>query len=263
MAKCVVEMAKTVETMEKEHAGACAEDLETARGHTPGRTVKNHKAWIRIHSLKATKTKSHSQKKSDSSVATFLDTRSDDDLMKAFIAGDTAAMEVLFDRHRRAVFGWFLQHAECRSEAEDMYQETWLRVIRSADSYTRGNFRAWLWRIARNLAVDHAKKMKPALTLDSPVSDEDASGTTFIDAVPDATVVHALANMEMSERQSRLRAAVNDLSAALREVVLLRINSELDFAEIAELLHLPLGTVLARMHNAKIKLKETLVKEDR
>ncbi len=183
--------------------------------------------------------------------------------MRSFIAGDTTAMEVLFDRHRSAVFTWLLHHAECRAEAEDMYQEAWLRIIRSAESYTSGNFGAWLWRIVRNLATDRARKKRPALTLDAPAVDEESDGATIVDAVPDATAVHALEKLETEERRSRLRAAVNGLSAALKEVVLLRINAELDFTDIAELLHIPLGTVLARMHNAKAKLKEMLAKEER
>ena len=185
---------------------------------------------------------------------------SDDELMRAFIDGDTAAMEALFNRHRRELFGWLVLHAENRSEAEDIYQETWLRVLENASAYTPdGNFRAWLWRIARNLAADRARKKKPALILDAPSGEDDEA--PMLDSIPDETAVHALAGMEADERRARVRTAVGRLSAALRDVVLLRVNGELEFREIAQTLDLPLGTVLARMHNAVAKLKKMLVKE--
>ncbi len=187
-------------------------------------------------------------------------TRSDDELMRAFIAGDTAAMEALFDRHRRAVFGWLVRHAEDRAEAEDLYQEVWLRVIRGAPSYKPGSFNAWLWRIVRNHAADHARRKKPALSLDAPVDGEE-DGASFVDSIPDSAAVHALDGMDAAERRERVGSAVASLSAALREVVLLRVNAELEFREIAELLHLPLGTVLARMHNAVAKLKRMVARE--
>jgi RNA polymerase sigma-70 factor (ECF subfamily) len=185
---------------------------------------------------------------------------SDDELMRAFIDGDTTAMEALFNRHRRELFGWLVLHAENRSEAEDIYQETWLRVLENASAYTPdGNFRAWLWRIARNLAADRARKKKPALILDAPSGEDDEA--PMLDSIPDETAVHALAGMEADERRARVRTAVGRLSAALRDVVLLRVNGELEFREIARTLDLPLGTVLARMHNAVAKLKKMLVKE--
>ena len=67
--------------------------------------------------------------------------------------------------------------------------------------------------------------------------------------------------MDAAERRERVGSAVASLSATLREVVLLRVNAELEFREIAELLHLPLGTVLARMHNAVAKLKRMVARE--
>lgn len=185
---------------------------------------------------------------------------SDDELMRAFIAGDTAAMEALFDRHRKAVFGWLVRHAADRAEAEDLYQEAWLRIIRGAGAYEPGNFAAWMWRIVRNLAADRAKKMKPALILDAPVDCEDGD-SLLVDTIEDSAAVHALDGMEAAERRQRVGAAIGRLSAALKEVVTLRINAELEFREIAEMLNLPLGTVLARMHNAVAKLKQMILAE--
>lgn len=185
---------------------------------------------------------------------------SDDDLVRAFIAGETAAMEALFDRYRKAVFGWLVRHTESRSEAEDLYQDVWLRVIRGVEAYTPGNFKAWLWRIVRNHAADNARRKRPALILDSP-GEAVEDGDSLIDAIPDPDAVHVLDGLDVAERRARLSAAVERLSPPLKEVVLLRIQAELDFREIAELLNRPLGTVLARMHSAVARLKAIIAQE--
>ena len=183
------------------------------------------------------------------------DTRSDDDLIGAFKAGDGLAMEALFGRYRKPVYAWLLRTAPDHAEAEDLYQEIWLKVIRGVDSYEAGNFRAWFWRVVRNTAVDRARKHLATPILDEPLRDE-ADAETRVEQVADETAVSALARMEAAERQSFLRRAVDGLSARLKEVVLLRIHGELEFREIAQMLGLPLGTVLGRMNLAVKKLRE-------
>ena len=178
----------------------------------------------------------------------------DEALINAFKAGDASALEMLFRRYRRPVFGWLLQATGDRADAEDLYQEVWLRIVRSASGYTAGGFRSWLWRIVRNGLIDHARKRQPRLTLDEPLSDEEGSEAQ-VDALADPSFVSALEKMEEEERRVQLRAAIASLSMPLREVVLLRIEGELSFQEIADLLGLKLGTVLARMHHAVRKIK--------
>ena len=185
------------------------------------------------------------------------DTRSDDELIGAFKAGDGLAMEALFGRYRKPVYAWLLRTAPDHAEAEDLYQEVWLKVIRSVGSYEEGSFRAWFWRVVRNTAVDRARKHLATPVLDEPLSDEADAGTR-VEQVADETAVSALARMEAAERQSFLRRAVDGLSARLKEVVLLRVHGELEFREIARTLGLPLGTVLARMNLAVRKLREAV-----
>ena len=185
------------------------------------------------------------------------DSRSDDDLVRAFRTGDGSAMEALFGRYRRSVFGWLLRMSQDEGEAEDLHQEVWLKVIRGIDGYSSGSFRAWLWRVVRNAAADRARKHVAEPILDAPV-EEGADAAAFVDLVPDDAVVSALTRMEEAERAAAVREAVDGLSRRLKEVVLLRLNGELKFQEIADILGLPIGTVLGRMNLALAKLRQAL-----
>ena len=185
------------------------------------------------------------------------DRRSDDDLIRAFRTGDGSAMEALFGRYRRAVFGWLLRMSQDEGEAEDLHQEVWLKIIRGIDGYSSGSFRAWLWRVVRNAAVDRARKLMAEPISDAPV-EEGTDAAAFVDQVPDDTAVSALTRLEEEERRAAVREAVDGLSRRLKEVVLLRLNGELKFQEIADILGLPIGTVLGRMNLALAKLRQAL-----
>ena len=185
------------------------------------------------------------------------DRRSDDELIRAFRTGDGSAMEALFGRYRRSVFGWLLRMAQDEGEAEDLHQEVWLKIIRGIDGYSSGSFRAWLWRVVRNAAADRARKHVAEPILDAPL-EEGADAAAFVDQVPDDTVVSALTRLEEEERRAAVREAVDGLSRRLKEVVLLRVNGELKFQEIADILGLPIGTVLGRMNLALAKLRQAL-----
>ena len=185
------------------------------------------------------------------------DRRSDDDLIRAFKTGDGSAMEALFGRYRKAVFGWLLRMSQDEGEAEDLHQEVWLKIIRGIDGYSSGSFRAWLWRVVRNAAADRARKHVAEPILDAPL-EEGADAAAFVDQVPDDTVVSALTRLEEEERRAAVREAVDGLSRRLKEVVLLRVNGELKFQEIADILGLPIGTVLGRMNLALAKLRQAL-----
>jgi len=186
---------------------------------------------------------------------------SDDELMAAFVVGDAAAMETLFLRYRRGVYSWLLRMTNDASEAEDVYQDVWGRIIRRAGDYRPGNFKAWLWRIVRNAATDRSRKMSPLLVLDAPVDVGDECGQTVLEQLCDESAADALRRIEAQERKSMVRNAIDALPPAQKEIVLLRINGELSFKEIAESLTLPMGTVLARMHHAVKGLKESLLKK--
>jgi RNA polymerase sigma-70 factor (ECF subfamily) len=185
----------------------------------------------------------------------------DDELMAAFIVGEAAAMEALYLRYRQSIYSWLLRMTGNAAEAEDIYQDVWLKVIRSASDYRSGNFKAWLWQIVRNKTTDRMRKKSPSLVLDAPVCADDEGEQTVVDQLSDDAAANALMQIEEMERRRRACDAIDMLPMAQKEVVLLRINGELSFKEIADMLATPIGTVLARMHNAVKSLKAALAEK--
>jgi RNA polymerase sigma-70 factor (ECF subfamily) len=185
----------------------------------------------------------------------------DDELMASFIVGEAAAMEVLYLRYRQSIYSWLLRMTGNAAEAEDIYQDVWLKVIRSASDYRSGNFKAWLWQIVRNKTTDRMRKKSPSLVLDAPVCADDEGEHTVVDQLTDDAAADALMQIEEMERRRMACDAIDMLPTAQKEVVLLRINGELSFKEIADMLATPIGTVLARMHNAVKSLKAALAEK--
>jgi RNA polymerase sigma-70 factor (ECF subfamily) len=178
----------------------------------------------------------------------------DEQLMRRFQRGDAGAFEVLVRRHRSPVFSFLLRLTGDRARAEDLCQEAFLRAIRGADGWEpRARFTGWLYRIARNLVLDEARRdeHRRAGPLDppgggSPPRDPPAAGPG-----PDEAAAAA-------ELRPRLEAALASLPVEQREVFLLREHSGLSFPEIAEATGVNENTVKSRMRYALLALRERL-----
>ena len=176
-------------------------------------------------------------------------------LMAAYVRGDVSAMDALVARYRQPLFAWFLGMTGNRADAEDLFQECWFRVIRSAEKFSDISFRAWLWRIARNLTIDLRRKKKPDTSLDLPLCvDGEGDGTTLGDLIPSETCTPGQ-SVELEDMRLRVQEAVASLTEGQREVFLMRTEAGLPFNEIARQLDIPLNTALGRMHDALGKLK--------
>ena len=183
----------------------------------------------------------------------------DEQLMLAFKAGDARAFATLVGRHRGSVFNFILRFVGQRQRAEDVLQETWLKVVRSSSDYEpKARFTTWVFTIARNLCVDSARKesYRKADSLDAPVGDEE--GRPLGDSVgddgrtaPDRTAFNA-----------GLRPVIEKAIAALpdeqREVFLLREYHGVGFKEIAEVTGVNENTVKSRMRYALEGLRKRL-----
>jgi RNA polymerase sigma-70 factor, ECF subfamily len=184
---------------------------------------------------------------------------SDESLMLRYRDGDVRAFELLVTRHRKALFNFILRFVRDTAQAEDVTQETFLRLVKGADAYERqAKFTTWLYTIARNLCVDASRrgKHRKAASLDAPIGDEDGSAT-LLDFVADggAAVDRQAQSRELAVR---LRQAIEALPDEQREIFLLREVADLQFNEIANVVGCPENTVKSRMRYALEKLREAL-----
>lgn len=171
-----------------------------------------------------------------------------DDALILRCSRDPAAFRELVQRYKARLFG-FLVHLAGRDSADDLFQDVWLRVLRAAPRYeARGQAAGWLFKIARGVALNHLSRAGRI----EPTAPEDAA-LEHADREPSP---HAA--LEREELAARIDALVLELPREQREVFLLRELGRLSFAEIAELVGVPLGTTLSRMSYAVRKLRARL-----
>jgi RNA polymerase sigma-70 factor (ECF subfamily) len=183
---------------------------------------------------------------------------SDESLMLRYVAGETRAFEVLVQRHRRPIFNFVLRYVRDPSAAEDVTQDCFLRVVRSADAYVKdAKFTTWLYTIARNLCVDASRrgKHRNMASLDAPIGED--GGATKLDRVASGGL-NVDRQVISTELGARMQHAISELPDEQREIFLLREVSDLQFNEIAEIVGIPENTVKSRMRYALEKLREAL-----
>lgn len=172
---------------------------------------------------------------------------SDEKLLLAYLEGDESGMGELIDRFRRPLFSVILRMVGDAHDAEDIFQETFFRVLRGRDQFdAERKFSSWLFAIAVNLCRDHLRKDRRSLE----------SGQ---DELPE---VAGSEDPESDSWRREVRAAVESALQSLppeqREVFLLREYGGLSFKEIAELSGVNINTALGRMHMAVKKLRAEL-----
>jgi RNA polymerase sigma-70 factor (ECF subfamily) len=180
-----------------------------------------------------------------------LDTLPDEQLIQAYRGGRLEAFEMLVERYRQELFHFLARFAGSRAAAEDIFQEAFLQVHLSIDTFdTSRRFKPWLFTIAANKARDYLRKRKrrPAMPLSAPIG-SDAEGQTFIDLM-EADLPMPSDKVERDELSDRVAMAVDLLPDHLKEILLLAYFQKLSYNEIAEVLGIPLGTVKSRLHTA-------------
>ena len=167
--------------------------------------------------------------------------------------GDVESLSALVRRHAvwmQAFLRGLLPTAE---DAEDAFQETWVRVVKSADKYRGGKVKPYLAVVARSVAIDRLRQMGRLVSLDA----EDGEGASAAERLPDESPSPD-ERFESKATAEDVREAVRALPDGPRQVLLMRIEGELSFKEIASELGVPLGTALTWMRTATLKLKEML-----
>ncbi|HXY61248.1 MAG TPA: sigma-70 family RNA polymerase sigma factor [Chthoniobacterales bacterium] len=175
-------------------------------------------------------------------------------LMVLVAGGDTAAFETLVERHQALVAGTVARMLGSNSDVEDITQQVFIRVWRSAGRYVaRAKFTTWLLKITRNLVFNEMRRAKrhPHVpvqidpeTEELPIKDEAA-------ATPDATLLQA-------ELQRAIESAIKELPDAQRMALILRRYEELSYEEIADVLELSVPAVKSLLFRARTELRERL-----
>jgi RNA polymerase sigma-70 factor (ECF subfamily) len=184
--------------------------------------------------------------------------RSDRELMLAFKEGDSEAFVALYDRYTRPLINFFYKMCYDRALAEDLTQETFLRLLRFRKRYRpEATFRTFIYTVARNLWIDRHRSKKAAPKTISAELRVQEDGATIGDLVPgrEQGVVKRLADQEAAEL---VRTAVEDLPEGQRMVFLLAEAQGLKYREISEILEIPIGTVKSRMNAAISRLRGLL-----
>jgi RNA polymerase sigma factor (sigma-70 family) len=168
--------------------------------------------------------------------------RADNVLMQKIREGDLSKMAVLFERHHRPLFRYFLRLSGNREFSEDLVQDVFVRMLKYRHTYQDGNpFKAWMYQVARNAHLDGVQKRKGEVQLggEAPEEQEPASSD------PDPSDL-------LGRRQdlSLLRRALAALPADKREVLVLSRFQNLKYEEIATILSCEVGTVKVRVYRA-------------
>ena len=176
---------------------------------------------------------------------------SDEKLMAQAADGDADAFAALVRRYEKPLYQYLRRMLGSRTDAEDVFQETFLRVHQHAGRYRRGEpFRPWVYKIATNLCRDRLRKRRrhPQVSLDAPVG-ADADKPSPLERVTDG---HASPDQSARKAEAlvRLQEALGELPAKQRAVFLMARYDEMPYDEIAQSLQVPVGTVKSRMNKA-------------
>ena len=180
-------------------------------------------------------------------------------LVEQALAGDAAAFEALLERYRVQIRRHLLRYTHDDVAAQDLLQEAFLRVWTRGDQWDgRGTFRAWLYRVATNLALNHLRTVRRRR--ETPLETEEEVEMDEGDLVPawmiDDTALGPQAALEQAEERQQVRRLVAALPDEKRAVFRLVHEMEMTIHDAAVQLEIPEGTVKSRLHYARKQLAD-------
>ena len=177
-------------------------------------------------------------------------------LVKSYIAGDESALSVLINRHQSKIYGFIYSKMADRDIADDVFQDTFIKVIKTlkSNSYNEeGKFLPWVMRIAHNLIVDHYRKNKKMPML------RETEEFSIFNVLSDnsLTIEDQLIN-DLIEKD--LQKIILQLPDDQKEVLMMRIYQDLSFKEISDITGVSINTALGRMRYAILNLRKVIEK---
>ncbi len=184
-----------------------------------------------------------------------MDQVSDEILFERYRGGDRAAFRTLIERHQPELLRFLIRLVGDQAGAEDVFQEAFLQVHLAADTFdTSRRFRPWLFTIAANKARDYLRRKgrRRTLELSAPVDRDRGDGGeagSFVDLM-EVRVPAPGDALDKDETNRLVQRALDELPLMLREILLLAYFQRISYAQIADELGIPLGTVKSRLHAA-------------
>lgn len=177
-------------------------------------------------------------------------------LAKLARKGDQRAFAEIVGLYKDKIFHLAYRMLNNRHEAEDIVQETFLRVYKSLDRYDENQkFSTWIYRIGTNLCIDRLRKRKPSYSLDADMNDQEGmDGYSMIpsdDRTPES-------EMLISETQRIIHQAIESLPAKYKTIMILRYIQDMSLQEISDVLDLPVTTIKTRVHRGREYLRKKL-----
>lgn len=175
-------------------------------------------------------------------------------LVGGYLSGDERALEALIKRHQSKLYGFILSKLSDSDLADDIFQETFIKVINtlSTGKYNEeGKFLPWVIRIAHNLIMDNYRKEKRSVIQ---MYTHEENG--FVQFVDEGENMNEYMEKEFIEQE--VRVLINDLPADQRHVLMMRIYQDLSFKEIAERTDVSINTALGRMRYALLNMKKLM-----
>ena len=191
-----------------------------------------------------------------------LNNLTDEVLVNLYAKGNNNAFDILLMRYKRKVFSYILLTVKDRDVADDIFQDTFIKVIskiRHNNYEEKGKFSAWILRIAHNLVIDYFRRLAASKTISGESSNEEEPN--LFDSVPvyDTNIEEVLIDQQIKADVVRL---VDSLPSAQREVLRMRFYQGLSFQEIAESSGVSINTALGRMRYALINLRRLVVEKN-
>ena len=166
---------------------------------------------------------------------------------------DPEVLDALIEQYQHRLLRYLIHLTNDRATAEDLFQETWIRVLEKGHQYDgKSRFATWLMTIAHNVAIDHLRKRRPA-SLDEMRDEEDAAPFEPVAADPSP-----FEQMSALEDRTRIHAALEQIPTIFREVLVLRFQEQMKLEEIAKLINIPLATVKTRLYRGEQALRPAL-----
>lgn len=183
----------------------------------------------------------------------------DNKLVQQFIEGDQKSLEILINRHKSRIFSYILLIVKNQELAEDIFQETFIKVIRSLKRgkyVENGKFVSWVLRIAHNLIIDHFRKVKLQGTVSNDSTDVDIFNSQKFaeETIEDQMVIDQILN--------DVKGLVKELPEDQQQVIYMRHYMGLSFKEIAEQTGVSINTALGRMRYALINMRKLIEKKN-